>query len=143
MRRIQTPPDSKIGELAANFDIVIGETLVETEDGKLHGGLGKAERRYLEVQVSYTGSGPVDNSHKTYTSCFGTTRILGRAFPIGLQRASSKSASVQFDDDGQTNPVYVSMIYDPSGKWTRKPTPSGSSLGLYATPARKTSAGKA
>jgi protocatechuate 3,4-dioxygenase beta subunit len=36
-------PESKIGELAANFDIVLGVTPQESEDGKLHGGLGKAE----------------------------------------------------------------------------------------------------
>jgi len=38
-------PESKIGELAANFDIVLGATPQESEDGKLHGGLGKAEHR--------------------------------------------------------------------------------------------------
>jgi protocatechuate 3,4-dioxygenase beta subunit len=133
MSEFKPLPDSKIGELAANFDIVLGATLAETEDGKLHGGLGKAERRYLEVQVSYTGSGPVDNSHNVYVVLWDNPNF-GAAFPIGLQRASSKSASVQFDDDGQTNPVYVSMIYDPSGKWDAASLPpSGSSLGLYAT----------
>ena len=32
-------PGSKIGELTANFDVVMGKTLHETEDGKL--GIGK------------------------------------------------------------------------------------------------------
>lgn len=31
--------DSKIGELSANFDIVMGHTAFETEDGKLRGGV--------------------------------------------------------------------------------------------------------
>jgi protocatechuate 3,4-dioxygenase beta subunit len=40
----KTLPDSKIGELAANFEIVIGKTVEELEDGKLGGGVGKPER---------------------------------------------------------------------------------------------------
>ena len=34
---------SKIGELSANFDIVMGYTAVESEDGSLRGGIGKPE----------------------------------------------------------------------------------------------------
>lgn len=34
-------PGSKIGELAANFDIVLGKTLEELEDGTLKGGIGR------------------------------------------------------------------------------------------------------
>lgn len=33
--------DSKLGELAANFDIVLGKTVEELEDGTLKGGIGK------------------------------------------------------------------------------------------------------
>lgn len=36
-------PDSKIGELAANFDIVLGRTAEELDDGTLKGGIGKSE----------------------------------------------------------------------------------------------------
>ena len=36
--------DSKIGELAAHFDIILGVTPEETPDGKLQGGIGKSER---------------------------------------------------------------------------------------------------
>jgi protocatechuate 3,4-dioxygenase beta subunit len=36
-------PGSKIGELTANFDIVLGQTVEEREDGKLHGGIGISE----------------------------------------------------------------------------------------------------
>ncbi len=32
---------SKLGELAANFDIVLGRTVEELEDGTLKGGIGK------------------------------------------------------------------------------------------------------
>jgi protocatechuate 3,4-dioxygenase beta subunit len=38
-------PDSKIGELAANFDIVLGTTVEELDNGKLGGGIAKPERR--------------------------------------------------------------------------------------------------
>jgi hypothetical protein len=91
---------------------------------------------HLEVQVSYTGSGPVDKSHKVYVVLWDNPNFVTEeagAPPIGLQGVSSKSASVQFDDV-QTNPVYVSMVYDPSGTWdAASPPPSGSSLGFYAT----------
>lgn len=36
-------PDSKIGELAANFDIILGVTAEELEDGSLKAGIGKPE----------------------------------------------------------------------------------------------------
>ncbi len=32
---------SKLGELAANFDVVLGQTVAELEDGTLRGGIGK------------------------------------------------------------------------------------------------------
>jgi hypothetical protein len=91
---------------------------------------------HLEVQVSYTGSGPVDKSHKVYVVLWDNPNFVTEeagAPPIGLQGVSSKSAPVQFDDV-QTTPVYVSMVYDPSGTWdAASPPPSGSSLGVYAT----------
>ncbi|MEO8268339.1 MAG: protocatechuate 3,4-dioxygenase, partial [Aureliella sp.] len=35
---------SKIGELVADFDIILGHTLEEADDGKLHGGIGRPKR---------------------------------------------------------------------------------------------------
>jgi len=35
--------ESKIGELAANFDIVIGRTFDEMADGPVRGGIGRSE----------------------------------------------------------------------------------------------------
>lgn len=94
----------------------------------------------LEVQVSYTGSGTVDDSHKVYVVLWDNPNFITEeagAPPIGLKGVSSKSATVQFDDV-QANPVYVSMVYDPSGKWdAASPPPSGSSLGFYATEPEK------
>jgi hypothetical protein len=85
--------------------------------------------------VNYTGSGPVDKSHMVYVVLWDTPpNFESGVIPIGLKGVSSKSASVQFDNDVPTNPVYVSMIYDPSGKWNAASLPpSGTSLGLYAT----------
>lgn len=39
----QPIPDSQIGELAASFDIVLGHTAEELDDGTLGGGIGKSE----------------------------------------------------------------------------------------------------
>lgn len=36
-------PDSRIGELAANFDVVLGRTVEENEDGTIKGGIGRRE----------------------------------------------------------------------------------------------------
>jgi protocatechuate 3,4-dioxygenase beta subunit len=38
-------PDSKIGELSANFEIAIGQTPVEGDDGKIRGGISRPDRR--------------------------------------------------------------------------------------------------
>ena len=38
-------PGSKIGELTANFDIVLGVTPQDSPDGKVHGSIGKSEMR--------------------------------------------------------------------------------------------------
>jgi hypothetical protein len=89
----------------------------------------------LAVQVSYTGSGTVDESHKVYVVLWDNPNFITEeagAPPIGLQGISAKSGSVQFDNV-QSSPVYVSMVYDPTGKWdAASPPPSGSSLGFYA-----------
>jgi protocatechuate 3,4-dioxygenase beta subunit len=36
--------ESKIGELAANFDVVLGKTYDETAEGAIRGGIGRSER---------------------------------------------------------------------------------------------------
>jgi hypothetical protein len=89
----------------------------------------------LEVQVSYTGSGTVDESHKVYVVLWDNPNFVTEeagAPPLDIKGVSSKSAEAPFDNV-QTNPVYVSMVYDPSGKWdAASPPPAGSSLGFYA-----------
>ncbi|MFN9719384.1 MAG: intradiol ring-cleavage dioxygenase [Planctomycetota bacterium] len=38
-------PNSKIGELAARFDIIVGETPAEGDDGRIRGGIARPESR--------------------------------------------------------------------------------------------------
>jgi hypothetical protein len=96
----------------------------------------QTENSKLIVQVSYTGSGTVDESHKVYVALWDTPDFMKDSgsgiMPIDIKAVTSKSAAAQFDDV-KKNPVYVSMVYDPTGKWeaTSAP-PAGSSLGLYA-----------
>jgi hypothetical protein len=95
----------------------------------------QTESSKLIVQVTYTGSGTVDESHKVYVALWDTPDFMkdgSAAMPIDIKAVTSKSAPAQFDDI-KKNPVYVSMVYDPTGKWeaTSAP-PAGSSLGLYA-----------
>jgi hypothetical protein len=88
----------------------------------------------LIVQVSYTGSGKVDESHKIFVVLWDNPdfRKDSGVTPIAAKGITSKSAAAEFDDV-QKNPVYVSMAYDPTGKWdAMSPPPAGSSLGLYA-----------
>ena len=88
----------------------------------------------LMVQVSYTGSGKVDESHKIYVVLWDNPDFVrsSAAPPIVVKGVTSKSAMAEFDDI-QKNPVYVSKAYDPTGKWdAMSPPPNGSSLGLYA-----------
>jgi hypothetical protein len=90
----------------------------------------------LDVQVTYTGSGTVDESHKIYVMLWDTPDFVtgnSAAAPIASQTISSKSDVAHFDGL-QKSPVYVSMVYDPSGKWdAASPPPSGSTVGLYST----------
>lgn len=45
MGSFQPLPNSRIGELAVNFDVVLGKTASEGDDGKLRGGIGVPEVR--------------------------------------------------------------------------------------------------
>ena len=89
----------------------------------------------LNVSVTYTGSGTVDEAHKVYVVLWDSPDFVkGDAGgpPIGVQGVTSKSDVAHFEGLSK-GPVYVSMVYDPSGKWdAASPPPSGSSIGLYA-----------
>lgn len=93
-----------------------------------------AEGATLVVHLEYTGSGTIDDSHKIYVVLWDSPDFVkgGGMTPFAEKAVTTKSADARFEDV-QTNPVYVSMAYDPTGKWQADSAPpSGSSLGLYS-----------
>jgi hypothetical protein len=94
------------------------------------------KRSTLQVHVSYAGSGTVDDAHKLYVALWDTPDFVKDAsgtMPIALKFVTAKSGVVEFADLDK-NPVYVSMAFDPTGKWdAQSELPSGTSLGLYST----------
>ncbi|MGI8743142.1 MAG: hypothetical protein ACR2NN_11350 [Bryobacteraceae bacterium] len=91
--------------------------------------------RSVQVQLNYTGSGSVDETHKIFVALWdspGFTEGTATAPPIAVQSATSKNGTVTFSDV-QKVPAYVSAAYDPTGHWDGQsgPPPSGASLGMY------------
>ncbi len=87
--------------------------------------------RTLQVQLHYTGSGTVDETHKIVVALWYEPEPGGP--PVAVQSTTSKDGTVTFSDI-QKVPAYVSAAYDPTGKWDGEsgPPPSGSSLGMYS-----------
>jgi hypothetical protein len=87
----------------------------------------------LQVQLHYTGSGTVDDTHKIFVALWDSAGFTDSgAPPVGVQAATSKNGTVTFSDVKKV-PAYVSAAYDPTGKWdAQSPPPSGSSLGMYS-----------
>jgi hypothetical protein len=97
---------------------------------------GKSEGSTLEVHLSYTGSGAVDEAHKLYVAVWDSPDFVKEGAnaitPIAAMRVMSKSGTATFEDIHKT-PVFLSMAYDATGKWDGKSDPpSGTSLGLYS-----------
>src|SRR5437016_3705402 len=87
--------------------------------------------RTIQVDVSYTGSGTVDASHKIYVALWDSAD-LSAGPPVATKALDSKTGTVTFSDV-QKFPAYVSTAFDPTGKWeAQSPPPSGSSLGMYS-----------
>ncbi len=90
----------------------------------------KSDGRTIQVDVSYTGSGTVDSSRKIYVALWDSVAPDGP--PVAVKPIDSKTGTVTFTDV-QTVPAYVSVAYDPTGKWEgRSQPPSGCSLGTYS-----------
>jgi hypothetical protein len=88
--------------------------------------------RTIQVDITYTGSGTVNASHKIYVALWDSADFSG-APPVAVKSLDSKRGIVTFADV-QKVPAYVSTAYDPTGKWdAQSPPPSGSSLGMYST----------
>jgi len=91
----------------------------------------------LQVHVTYSGAGTVDDAHKLYVSLWDTPDFAKEGAspttPIALKFITAKSAVAEFTDLDKS-PVYVGMVFDSTGKWdAQSDPPSGTSLGLYST----------
>jgi hypothetical protein len=89
-----------------------------------------ADRRTIQVDVNYTGSGTVNASHKIYVALWDSVDFNGGP-PAAVESLVSRKGTVTFSTV-QRVPAYVSTAYDPTGAWdAQSPPPSGSSLGMY------------
>ncbi len=87
--------------------------------------------RTIQVDITYTGSGTVDASHKIYVALWESTD-LSAGPPVAIKPLDSKKGTVTFSDV-QKVPAYVTTAYDPTGAWDSKSAPpSGSSRGRYS-----------
>src|SRR5258708_20215436 len=68
----------------------------------------------LQVQLHYTGSGTVDDTHKIFVALWDSSSFAdGAAIPVAVQSATSKNATVTFSDV-QKVPAYVIPAYNPT-----------------------------
>lgn len=91
----------------------------------------------LQVHVNYTAAGTVDDAHKLYVALWDTPDFVkdgaSGTTPIAMKFVTDKSEVAEFTDLDR-NPVFLSMAFDPRGKWdAQSDPPSGTSLGLYST----------
>ena len=87
--------------------------------------------RTIQVDVTYTGVGKVDASHKIYVALWDSAD-LNSGPPVATKPLDSKTGTVTFTDV-QTVPAYISTAFDPTGSWSAdSPPPSGTSLGMYS-----------
>ena len=90
-----------------------------------------ADKRTIQVDIDYTGSGIVNASHKVYVALWDSSDMSGGP-PVAVLSLNSKKGTVTFSDV-QRVPAFVSAAYDPTGHWdAQSPPPSGSSLGMYS-----------
>jgi len=90
-----------------------------------------ADKRTIQVDIDYTGSGIVNASHKIYVALWDSSDMSGGP-PVAVLSLNSKKGTVTFSDV-QRVPAFVSAAQDPTGNWdAQSPPPSGSSLGMYS-----------
>ncbi len=90
-----------------------------------------ADKRTIQVDIDYTGSGTVNASHKIYVALWDSSDMSGGP-PVAVLSLNSKKGTVTFSDV-QRVPAFVSAAYDPTGNWdAQSPPPSGTSLGMYS-----------
>ena len=90
-----------------------------------------ADKRTIQVDIDYTGSGIVNTSHKIFVALWDSSDMSGGP-PAAVLSLNSKKGTVTFSDV-QKVPAYVSAAFDPTGAWdAQSPPPSGASLGMYS-----------
>ena len=90
-----------------------------------------ADKRTIQVDIDYTGSGTVSASHRIYVALWDSSDMSGGP-PVAVLSLNSKKGTVTFSDV-QRVPAFVSAAYDPTGNWdAQSPPPSGTSLGMYS-----------
>ena len=90
-----------------------------------------ADKRTIQVDIDYTGSGTVNASHRIYVALWDSSDMSGGP-PVAVLSLNSKKGTVTFSDV-QRVPAFVSAAHDPTGNWdAQSPPPSGTSLGLYS-----------
>jgi len=90
-----------------------------------------ADKRTIQVDIDYTGSGIVNASHKVFVALWDSSDMSGGP-PVAVLSLNSKKGTVTFSDV-QRVPAFVSAAYDPTGNWdAQSPPPSGTSLGMYS-----------
>src|SRR5260370_13600439 len=68
----------------------------------------------LQVQLHYTGSGTVDETHKIFVALWDSSAFTDdHTPPVAVQPASSKNGTVTFSDV-QKVPAYVHAAYEPT-----------------------------
>jgi hypothetical protein len=90
-----------------------------------------ADKRTIQVDIDYTGSGIVNASHMIFVALWDSSDMSGGP-PVAVLSLNSKKGTVTFSDV-QRVPAFVSAAYDPTGNWdAQSPPPSGTSLGMYS-----------
>jgi len=90
-----------------------------------------ANKRTIQVDINYAGSGTVDANHKVYVALWDSSDMSGGP-PVAVLSVNSKKGAVTFSDV-QRVPAYVSAAFEPTGAWdAQSPPPSGTSLGMYS-----------
>ena len=92
-----------------------------------------ANGRTLKLKVHYTGTGTVDDKHKIFVFVFNSTEFMqGDGQPIATGTTTSKDETATFSDL-TASPVYVAVVYDPTGNYDgQSQPPTGSSTAIYS-----------
>lgn len=85
----------------------------------------------LEVKLTYTGAGEVDQNHRIWVYLFDTPEIGAGSIPFQVGSASSQGQVLTLSGIVQS-PVYLAAIYDSNGYYDgMSPPASGSPVTLY------------